>query len=143
MTTKSKTKVEEIQVEVQDLGVPYDDHTEVVTPPSVHTTSTGDIRKRSSFGRTFYYIDTTRSRSSKGPGQMKGLVKWMLDNEITSPERAMQGSLIGESAVADGYVVTAKLTGAVIFAYYIRKMEQEQGVEHRATIHNRTGKHMA
>jgi len=113
------------------------------TPASSHTTETGSIRKKSSFGRTMYYIDKKRTRSPKGPNQMLGIIKWMLDNEITSPNKAMQGSEIGTRALQDGYVISAKLTGPVIFAYYIRRMEREQGVEHAATLHAKTGKKMA
>jgi len=113
------------------------------TPASQHTTETGSIRKKSSFGRTMYYIDPDRDRLPNGPNQMLGLVKYMLDKGITTPEKAMQGSVIGQNAVDEGYVVTAKLTGPVIFAYYIRRMEREQGVEHAKTLHAKTGKRMA
>lgn len=117
---------------------------EVITPPSSHTVQTGEgIRKRSSFGQTFYYVDPTRERSSKGPNQMKGIIAWMLKNGVTSPAKAMQGAEIGRRAVEDGSVKTAKLTGEVIFAYYIRRMEREQGVEHAKTVHAKTGKKMA
>ena len=117
---------------------------ELPTPPTAHTVDVGTgIRGRSSFGKTFYFIDTTRARASKCPPQMKGIVKWMLDNGITSPETAMNGAEIGTAAVNDGYVQTAKLSGPVIFAYYIRRMEREQGVEHAVTIHAKTGRVMA
>jgi hypothetical protein len=126
-----------------DKSTPSSDEQIEATPASSHTTETGSIRKKSSFGRTMYYIDTTRQRLPKGPNQMMGIVKWMLDNKITSANKAMQGSEIGTRAIEDGYVVTAKLTGPVIFAYYIRRMEREQGVEHAATLHAKTGKKMA
>lgn len=130
MTTNKQNKVEEESVEI--------------TPPTKHTTQVGTgIRKKSSFGKTLYYIDPKRTRSPKGPNQMLGMVKYMLDKGITSPSKAKQGSEIGRNAVEEGYVVTAKLTGEVIFAYYIRRMEREQGVEHAATIHAKTGKKMA
>jgi hypothetical protein len=116
---------------------------EEATPASAHTVETGSIRKKSSFGRTMYYIDPERDRLAKGPNQMLGLVKYMLDKGITTPEKAMQGSVIGQNAVDEGYVITAKLTGPVIFAYYIRRMEREQGVEHAKTLHAKTGKRMA
>ena len=134
--TKSKT--------TDQVETPIVADEEVATPPSEHTTDVGDgIRRRSSFGKTMYYIDPSRQRLSKGPNQMLGLVKYMLDKGITTPQKAQQGSSIGEAAVREGYVVTAKLTGPVIFAYYIRRMEREQGVEHAATIHAKTGKKMA
>jgi len=117
---------------------------EVATPSSTHTIEVGaGIRKRSSFGKTYYYVDTKRDRLSKGPNQMLGLIKWMIDNKITSEKNAMQGAEIGKKAVDDAYVITAKLTGPVIFAYYIRRMEQEQGIEHAKTVHAKTGKTMA
>jgi hypothetical protein len=115
----------------------------VATPPSAHTTDVASIRPRSSFGKTFYYVDLKRTRTDKGPNQLKGIIKWMIDNEVTSPETAMNGAEIGTRAVNDGYVVTAKLTGPVIFAYYIRRMEKEFGIEHHATVHAKTGKVMA
>lgn len=122
----SKNKVEEI----------------VATPSTQHTDEAGSIRKKSSFGRTFYFIDTKRTRLDKGPGQLKGLIKFMIDNKITSDETAMNGAEIGRRAVEEGYVTTAKLTGEVIFAYYIRRMEREFGVEHAKTVHAKTGKQM-
>jgi hypothetical protein len=115
----------------------------VATPPSAHTTDVASIRPRSSFGKTFYYVDLKRTRTDKGPNQLKGIIKWMIENEVTSPESAMNGAEIGTRAVNDGYVVTAKLTGPVIFAYYIRRMEKEFGIEHHATVHAKTGKVMA
>jgi hypothetical protein len=115
----------------------------VATPPSAHTTDVASIRPRSSFGKTFYFVDLKRTRTDKGPNQLKGIIKWMIDNEVTSPETAMNGAEIGTRAVNDGYVVTAKLTGPVIFAYYIRRMEKEFGIEHHATVHAKTGKVMA
>ena len=117
---------------------------ELPTPPSYHTVDVGEgIRSRSSFGKTFYYIDPSRTRSTKGPGQLLGIIKWMLDNDVTSEESAMNGADIGTRAVADGYVITAKLSGPVIFAYYVRRMEKEFGVEHAKTIHAKTGRIMA
>lgn len=115
---------------------------EIITPPTPHTVEQGSIHKRSSFGKTFYYIDPERSRSSKGPNQLKGIIRWMLANNITSPETAMQGSEIGRRAVEDEFVVTAKLTGEVIFAYYVREMQKNHGMEHAATLHAKTGKRM-
>lgn len=115
---------------------------EVATPSSKHTEAGGEIRKRSSFGRTFYFVDPKRERLSKGPNQMLGIIKWMIDNKVTSDAKALQGAEIGRRAVEDGYVKTAKLTGEVIFAYYIRRMEREQGVEHAKTVHAKTGKTM-
>jgi len=109
---------------------------------SEHTEEQGQLRKKSSFGRTMYYVDPKREWAKKGPNQMLGIRKWMIENKITSPATAMQGAEIGRKAVADGFVVTAKLTGEVIFAYYIRRMEKECGVEHAATIHAKTGKKM-
>ena len=111
-------------------------------PASDHTIDAGDIRKKSSFGKTMYYIDPTRTRDVKGPGQLLGMVKFMVEKGITSPETAEQGSIIGARAVAEGYVSTNKLTGAVIFAYYIRRMEAKFGVEHAKTLHAKTGKVM-
>jgi hypothetical protein len=116
---------------------------EVVTPPTQHTVDVGSIRPKSSFGRTFYYVDVKRVRSAKGPAQLQGMIKWMIDKGVTSAETAMQGALIGSKAVKDGYVLTNKLTGPVIFAYYIRRMETEFGVEHHQTVHARTNKVMA
>jgi hypothetical protein len=116
---------------------------EVVTPPTKHTVDVGSIRPKSSFGRTFYYVDTKRVRSTKGPAQLQGMIKWMIDNGVTSAETAMQGALIGSKAIEDGFVLTNKLTGPVIFAYYIRRMEAEFGVEHHQTVHARTNKVMA
>ena len=134
--TKSKT--------TKDQVAPSTEEEIVATPPSAHTEEVGtEIRRRSSFGKTMYYIDKDRVRLPKGPNQMLGLVKFMLDKGITSPAKARQGSEIGTQAVAEGYVVTAKLTGPVIFAYYIRRMEREQGVEHARTVHAKTGKTMA
>ena len=137
----SKTKVAEVATEIVELAV------EVVeevppTPPSDHTVDNGSIRPKSSFGRTFYYVDLSRVRSSKGPGQMMGLIRYMIEKGITSPDKAQQGAVIGTAAVAEGYVATQKLTGPVIFAYYIRRMEREQGVEHSQTVHAKTGKKM-
>lgn len=114
----------------------------IPTPPTQHTVEQGSIHKRSSFGKTFYYVDLTRTRASKGPNQLKGIIKWMIDNGVTDEAHAMQGSEIGTAAVDDGYVVTAKLTGPVIFAYYIRVMQKEHGVEHSKTVHAKTGKRM-
>lgn len=114
----------------------------IPSPPTPHTVEQGSIHKRSSFGKTFYYIDPERTRSPKGPNQLKGIIKWMLDNGITSPATAMQGSEIGKLAVEDGYVVTAKLSGPVIFAYYVRVMQKEHGMEHSKTVHAKTGKRM-
>lgn len=114
------------------------------TPPTPHTVDVGvGIRSRSSFGKTFYYIDPKRVRATKGPNQLRGIIDWMLKHEVTSPENALQGSEIGTRAVADGYVVTEKLTGPVIFAYYIRRMEKDWGVEHAVTIHAKSGQPMA
>jgi len=132
MTKSNKTVVEAIEAIV-----------EVATPSTKHTEETGAIRKKSSFGKTYYYINTKRDRLSKGPNQMLGIVKWMIDNKITSEKVAMQGAEIGRRAIVDGHVKTAKLTGEVIFAYYIRRMEQEQGIEHAKTTHAKTGKVMA
>ena len=116
----------------------------VATPPTQHTTETGEgIRKRSSFGKTYYYVDLDRTRLPKGPNQMLGLIRWMIDNGVTSEAKAKQGAEIGRRAVEDGHVKTAKLTGEVIFAYYIRRMEREQGVEHAKTLHAKTNKRMA
>jgi hypothetical protein len=115
----------------------------VATPPSDHTLDVASIRPRSSFGKTFYFVDVNRTRSDKGPNQLKGIIKWMLDNGVTSDETAMQGAEIGRRAVEDGHVVTAKLTGEVIFAYYIRRMEKEFGIEHAKTVHAKTNKRMA
>ena len=132
----TKAKIAEETVIINDEVEP--------TPPSSHTVEVGEgIRKRSSFGKTMYFIDPARERAAKGPAQMLGIIKWMLDNEIDSPAKAMQGAEIGAKAVEDGYVITAKLTGPVIFAYYVRRMEKEQGVEHAATLHAKTGKKMA
>jgi hypothetical protein len=114
-----------------------------ITPPTDHTVEVGSIRPKSSFGKTFYYVDTKRVRSTKGPAQLKGLVQWMIDNGVTSPETALQGAVIGTRAVLDGSVITNKLTGPVIFAYYVRRMEKEFGVEHHQTIHAKSGKVMA
>ena len=131
----TKTKIEEHSPQSEEV---------VATPSSSHTIEVGtNIRKKSSFGKTFYYVDTKRQRLDKGPNQMRGIIKWMLENNITSEKTALQGAEIGTRAVNDGYVVTKKLTGPVIFAYYIRRMEQEQGVEHAKTIHAKTGKKMA
>ena len=67
----------------------------------------------------------------------------VVENGVTSPETAMQGAVIGYRAVADGTVKTNKLTGPVIFAYYVRRMEKEFGVEHHQTVHAKTNKVMA
>ncbi len=140
MTKNSKNDLTVVPTEVV---VPINDEVELPTPPSDHTVDVGSIRPRSSFGKTMYYIDLNRHRSNKGPGQLLGIIRWMIDNGVTSPETARQGSEIGTLAVAEEYVVTAKLTGPVIFAYYIRRMEREHGVEHSVTIHAKTGKIMA
>lgn len=131
----SKTKVNEAAVEVVVV--------EEVTPPTQHTVDVGSIRPKSSFGKTFYYVDTTRTRATKGPQQLRDMVEWMIENKVTSPERAMQGAEIGTLAVATGKVKTNKLTGPVIFAYYVRRMEKEFGVEHHQTVHAKSGKVMA
>jgi len=112
------------------------------TPPTNHTVEAGDIRAKSSFGRTFYYVDVNRERATKGPNQLKGIIAWMLANKVTSEAMALQGAEIGRRAVADGFVATEKLTGEVIFAYYVRRMEREFGVEHAKTLHAKTGKRM-
>jgi len=115
---------------------------ETITPPTQHTVAAGDIRAKSSLGRTFYYVDLSRERASKGPNQLKGIIAWMIANGVTSEANALQGAEIGRRAVADGNVATEKLTGEVIFAYYIRRMEREFGVEHAKTLHAKTGKRM-
>lgn len=115
---------------------------EEVTPPTQHTVDVGSIRPKSSFGKTFYYVDPKRVRATKGPNQLLGMIKWMIENKVTSPESARQGSEIGTKSIDDGFVVTAKLTGPVIFAYYVRRMEKEFGVEHHQTVHAKTGKVM-
>jgi hypothetical protein len=115
----------------------------VATPPTAHTVDVGSIRPKSSFGKTFYYVDLSRVRATKGPQQLRDMVAWMIENKVTSPETAMQGAEIGTKAVADGTVKTNKLTGPVIFAYYVRRMEKEFGVEHHQTVHAKTGKVMA
>lgn len=130
----TKSKVSNVEVVVEEI---------IATPPTQHTIDVGSIRPKSSFGKTFYYVDLTRVRATKGPQQLRDMVQWMIDNKITSPERAMQGAEIGTKAVADGTVKTNKLTGPVIFAYYVRRMEAEFGVEHDKTVHAKTGKVMA
>lgn len=136
--TSKKTLPAQVEENLNEVGVSEQ------TPPSAHTTDTGEgIRKRSSFGKTYYYVDTKRQREPKGPNQMLGIIKWMIENKVTSPAAAMQGAEIGRRAVEDGHVKTAKLTGEVIFAYYIRRMEREQGIEHAKTVHAKTGKKMA
>ena len=135
MTTKSKLTTATTAPIVNDEVM--------VTPPTAHTVEVGSIRPKSSFGKTFYYVDTKRITATKGPGQLKGIIKWMIENGCTSPETAKQGAEIGRRAVADGFVETAKLTGEVIFAYYVRRMEAEFGVEHHQTVHAKTGKIMA
>jgi hypothetical protein len=132
--TKSKLNVIENEVAVEEV---------IVTPPTQHTVDVGSIRPKSSFGKTFYYVDLTRQRATKGPQQLRDMVQWMIENKVTSPETAMQGAEIGTKAVADGTVKTNKLTGPVIFAYYVRRMEKEFGVEHHQTVHAKTGKVMA
>lgn len=118
-----------------------------VLPASAHTVDGGDLRKKSSFGRTFYYLDLKRIKDEglaldKGPGQLRGLIKWMKDKGVTSPEKALQGSEIGRRAKEDGWVISEKLQGEVIFAYYVRRMERDYGVEHKETLHAKTGKKM-
>lgn len=130
-SNQSTEMVNEVVVEVE------------VTPPTQHTVDVGSIRPKSSFGKTYYYVDLARVRAVKGPQQLRDMVKWMIDNGITSPENAKQGAEIGTAAVADGTVKTNKLTGPVIFAYYVRRMETEFGVEHHKTIHAKSGKVMA
>ena len=148
----AKTKVNEqttivtvdevIETTVDDVIETTVDDVVEITPPTEHTVDAGTIRKKSSFGKTMYYIDTVRVRDTKGPGQLLGMIKFMIEAGITSPETAVQGSVIGQRAVAEGYVTTAKLTGEVIFAYYIRRMETNYGVEHSKTVHAKTGKVM-
>ena len=118
---------------------------EVIEPtkPTSHTKRTGQVRKKTSFGKTYYFVDPSRVRAEGGPAQLRGLVKYMVDNGITSDATAMQGSEIGAKAVEEGFVKTTKLTGPVIFAYYVRRMEAEYGVEHAKTEHAKTGKIMA
>jgi hypothetical protein len=116
---------------------------EEVTPPTQHTVDVGSIRPKSSFGKTFYYVDTKRVRATKGPQQLRDMVQFMIDQGMTSPETAAQGAAIGTLAVASGAVKTNKLTGPVIFAYYVRRMEKEFGVEHHQTVHAKTNKVMA
>ena len=132
MTKKNEVIVENNEVEVEVIA----------TPPTMHTVEQGILHKKSSFGKTFYYIDTTRVRLDKGPNQLRGIIKWMIDNKVTSANTAKQGAEIGRRAVEDGYVLTAKLTGEVIFAYYIRVMQKSYGVEHAKTLHAKTGKKM-
>lgn len=144
IVAKSKFNMEAAIEEVMSIVVEQDQRVEeAVTPPTQHTVDVGSIRPKSSFGKTFYYVDPKRVTATKGPAQLRGLIKWMIDFQVTSPEMAMQGAEIGNRAIADGYVVTAKLTGPVIFAYYVRRMETEFGVEHHQTIHAKTGKVMA
>ena len=116
---------------------------EEVTPPTSHTVEVGSIRPKSSFGKTFYYVDLKRVRATKGPQQLRDMVQYMIDCGMTSPETAAQGAVIGTLAVASGAVKTNKLTGPVIFAYYVRRMEAEFGVEHHQTVHAKSGKVMA
>lgn len=132
--TKSKLNVIENEVAVEEV---------VATPPTAHTVDVGSIRPKSSFGKTFYYVDLKRVRATKGPQQLRDMVQWMIENKVTSPETAMQGAEIATKAVADGTVKTNKLTGPIIFAYYVRRMEKEFGVEHHQTVHAKTGKVMA
>lgn len=122
---------------------PVVDQVEEITPPTSHTVDVGSIRPKSSFGKTFYYVDTSRVRATKGPQQLRDMVQFMIDQGMTSPETARQGAEIGTLAVVSGQVKTNKLTGPVIFAYYVRRMEKEHGVEHHQTIHAKTGKVMA
>lgn len=152
-TKKNASKVEDATPTPEDVLVPETEATPAEeshadeevqpTPPSEHTVEVASIRPRSSFGTTFYYIDTDRERATKGPNQLKGIIKYMLDHGITSRETAMPGHLIGTNAVEEGYVVTERLTGPVIFAYYVRRMEREFGVEHAKTVHTRSGREMA
>jgi hypothetical protein len=119
------------------------DKVEDLGPVPQRTAANDTVRARSSFGKTNYYIDPSRARLAKGPQQMMDLVKWMIDNEVTSPNKALQGSVIGSRAVAEGAVKTNKLTGPVIFAYYARRMEKEQGMVLLNVVHAKTGKVMA
>lgn len=131
----SKTQQSAIELNVEII--------EEVTPPTQHTVDVGSIRPKSSFGKTFYYVDLKRARASKGPQQLRDMIQFMIDSGMTSPETAAQGAAIGTLAVATGAVKTNKLTGPVIFAYYVRRMEKEFGVEHHQTVHAKSGKVMA
>jgi hypothetical protein len=134
--SKKNDPVNVNEAELNEMGVVEP------TPPSDHTAENDPLRKKVSFGRTYYYVDLGRTRSDKGPNQLKGIIKWMIDHGVTDEGAALQGAEIGTRAVNDGYVVTAKLSGPVIFAYYIRRMEKEFGVEHAKTVHAKTGKRM-
>ena len=111
------------------------------------TTNNGVARKRSSFGKTFYYVDQNARKSlenlDKGPQQMRDMVKFMIDNGITSAAKAKQGAEIGTDAVASGAVKTSKLTGPVIFAYYARRMESDQGLRLAKCVHAKSGQDMS
>lgn len=114
----------------------------IATPPSNHTKDMAKTTKQSSFGKKFYFVDLTRVRKDKGPNQLRGIIRWMIDKGHTSEETAVQGSIAGTMAIEDGYVQTAKLTGPVIFAYYRSTMEKEYGLELAKTLHAKTGKRM-
>ena len=100
-------------------------------------------RKKTSFGRTFYWYDSMEDTSAKCPPQMQAIIKYMVDNSITSEKKAEQGSIIGNKAKAEGYFGESKLEGAVIFAYYIRRLERDHGFKLKGVYHARSNKKMA
>ena len=75
----------------------------------------------------WYGLNDVKVVVGKGPSQMLGIIEWMKKNKIDA-NNGMRGSEIGKRAVADGDVVTNKLSGEVIFAYYARRMEREYGL---------------
>lgn len=77
--------------------------------------------------RKFYYVDIdnyemTSEQRSKAPAQVQLLLKYMVDNQMTSSEAAEQGVTIASSAINSGYV-KSKIDAPVLFAYYRVEME--------------------
>ena len=119
-----------------------------------------EIRAKSSFGITKYYLDVARLKSNYGKkwpmieemlnddkryGQKFGLVKGMYKEGITSVAKMVQGKEIGRMCMEKGYVNSKSLTGDVIFAYYVRKNEKHHHNEHQtlsqSSLHNTQKSH--
>lgn len=78
--------------------------------------------------RKFYFLDIDTYIASsevlkKEASQVQLMLKYMYDAGITSLDDAAQGMTIANEAIAKGYIKT-KIEGHVLFAYYVRRMEQ-------------------
>lgn len=81
------------------------------------------------FSKKYYFlnmetIDTKENqlRVESAPNQVKLIVRWMLENDVTEPENAMRGIHIVDGAKDDN-VLVSKIGSAELFAYYRRVLE--------------------